>query len=320
LPFYGFNGYESVYHSAWEDDAASNYITRMFYRHDRKLTRLLTNFQRRLGSDHLRWVAGFGVWNTTVDTVNIDKLNKGKSTSEALPDTSGLYSRYIGKGYIPSKEAHGGMTNFVKLGLVYDSRDNEPNPMQGIWTEALLTIVPEFLGSDFSYTQLTVTHRQYFTIIPRDLSFAYRLGYQGILSGHIPFFMLPFYQSSYKTEEGLGGSKSLRGILKNRIVGKSIAFGNFEFRWKFYRTVILGQNIYLALNTFLDGGRVIEEYGNQTYQQVTNDSPEEKIHFSYGAGLRIALNENFIVSADYGIAADPQDGTSGLYIGLGYLY
>jgi len=320
LPFYGFNGYESTYHSAWEDDAASDYITRVFYRHDRKLTRFLTNIQRRLGSDNLRWIAGLGVWNTTVDTVNIDKLNKGKSSSEALPDTSGLYSKYVSDGYIPSKEANGGMTNFVKLGLVYDSRDNEPNPMKGIWTEALLTIVPEFLGSDFSYTQLTVTHRQYFTIIPRDLSFAYRLGYQGILSGHIPFFMLPFYQSSYKTEEGLGGSKSLRGILKNRIVGKSIAFGNLEFRWKFYRTVIMGQNIYLALNTFLDGGRVIEEYGNHTYQQATSDSPEEKIHFSYGAGIRIALNENFIVSADYGIAADPQDGTSGLYIGLGYLY
>ncbi len=320
LPFYGFNGYESVYHPAWENDASSQYITRVFYRHDRKLTRLLTNFQRRLGTDKLRWIAGFGVWNTSADTVDITKLNKGKSASEALPDTAGLYSRYVSEGYIPSNEAHGGMTNFVKLGLVYDSRDNEPNPMKGIWTEALLTVVPKFLGSDFSYTQLTITHRQYFTIIPRDLSFAYRLGYQGILSGHIPFFMLPFYQSSYKTEEGLGGSKSLRGILKNRIVGKSIVFGNLEFRWKFYRTVIMGQNIYLALNTFLDGGRVLQEYGNQTYQESASNEPEEKLHLSYGAGLRIALNENFIVSADYGIAADPQDGTSGLYIGLGYLY
>jgi hypothetical protein len=41
---------------------------------------------------------------------------------------------------------------------------------------------------------------------------------------------------------------------------------------------------------------------------------------SYGGGFRIALNENFIISVDYGMAKDELDGNSGLYIGLGYLY
>ena len=325
LPFYGFNGYEAwnAYNSAWEDKTSSDYITRVFYRHDRRVTRLLANFQRHFLVKPLRWIAGFGYWSTEVGTVDLKSLNKGKSKDEALPDTSGLYREYIDDGYIPPNEADGGMTNYLRLGLVYDTRDNEANPMKGIWTEALLTMVPEFLGSDFSYTQLTVTHRQYFTIIPRDLSFAYRVGYQGVISGHIPFFMLPFYHSSYKTEEGLGGSKTLRGILKNRVVGKSEAFANLEFRWKFYRTVIMGQNIYLALNTFLDGGEVLEEYGNQSYLSAADQqkpNTEEHLHLSYGAGLRIALNENFIVAADYGIAADPQDGNSGFYITLGYLF
>jgi len=36
--------------------------------------------------------------------------------------------------------------------------------------------------------------------------------------------------------------------------------------------------------------------------------------------LRIALNENFIVAVDMGFAGDEADGSSGLYIGLGYLY
>ena len=46
----------------------------------------------------------------------------------------------------------------------------------------------------------------------------------------------------------------------------------------------------------------------------------EKIHLSYGAGLRIAMNENFIIKCDYGMAAKEQDGSKGIYIGLNYLF
>ncbi len=38
-------------------------------------------------------------------------------------------------------------------------------------------------------------------------------------------------------------------------------------------------------------------------------------------GLKLAMNENFILSADYGLALNDQDGKkSGLYIGLNYLF
>jgi outer membrane protein assembly factor BamA len=131
---------------------------------------------------------------------------------------------------------------------------------------------------------------------------------------------LPWYQSSYKTEEGLGGSKSLRGILKNRVVGNSVAFGNLELRWKFLRKQVFGQNLYLALNGFVDAGMVLDSYGSDTYNANFDPVKEESMHLSYGGGLRIALNENFIIAIDFGLAGDEQDGSSGLYIGLGYLY
>ena len=50
------------------------------------------------------------------------------------------------------------------------------------------------------------------------------------------------------------------------------------------------------------------------------DAKEDDLHISYGGGFRIALNQNFIIAIDYGIAGDEQDGNSGMYIGLGYLY
>jgi hypothetical protein len=44
------------------------------------------------------------------------------------------------------------------------------------------------------------------------------------------------------------------------------------------------------------------------------------MHYSFGVGLRVAMNENFIIRCDYGMAADERDGDSGIYIGLNYLF
>lgn len=317
LPFYGFNGDNNPAHEIEDDDA---YKSRVYYRHERNITKFTTDFQKNLFIPNLRGIFGLAYYKTEIATVDTAKLNDGKDAADRLPEVPIMYDDYVTRGAISADEALGGNTNYVKLGLVYDSRDNEPNPMSGIWTEALITTVPSGLGNDFSYTLFTGTHRQYFTIIPNDLSVAVRLGYQSVISGDIPFFMLPHYQSSYRATEGLGGSKSLRGILKNRLVGNSIGFGNLEVRWKFLHTKFLGQNLYLALNGFVDAGQVLSEYGNDEYQKLNPFDDEQRLHMSYGGGFRIALNENFIISVDYGMAKDEQDGNSGLYIGLGYLY
>jgi len=317
LPFYGFNGDNNPAHETEDDDA---YKSRIYYRHERNITKFTTDFQKNLFIPNLRGILGLAYYKTEVATVDTAKLNDGKDAEDRLPEITIMYDDYVNHDAINADEATGGNTNYVKLGLVYDSRDNEPNPMSGIWTEALITAVPSGLGNDFSYSLFTATHRQYFTIIPNDLSVAVRLGYQSVISGDIPFFMLPHYQSSYRATEGLGGSKSLRGILKNRLVGNSIGFGNLEVRWKFLRTKLAGQNLYLALNGFFDAGQVLSEYGNDDYDKFYGSDDSQSLHISYGGGFRIALNENFIVAIDYGMAKDELDGNSGLYIGLGYLY
>jgi hypothetical protein len=47
---------------------------------------------------------------------------------------------------------------------------------------------------------------------------------------------------------------------------------------------------------------------------------DESFHNSVGAGLRIAMNQNFIIAIDYGKALDKRDGNSGVYIGLNFLF
>ena len=48
LNFYGFNGYDAVYNPEWEDEDHPEYKSRVFYRHDRKVIRMMSDFQGAL--------------------------------------------------------------------------------------------------------------------------------------------------------------------------------------------------------------------------------------------------------------------------------
>ncbi|MBA7519549.1 hypothetical protein ES705_11628 [subsurface metagenome] len=331
LDFYGFNGYEALYDSKFEDDSEDNpeYLSRIFYRQERKLLRLRTDFQGRFFSDKFRWLAGVSHYRIQTDTVDIDRLNKGKPEDKKLPAIGGgLYGDYVNWDIIPDDQVYGGNNTFLKAGLVYDTRDNEPNPMRGLWTEIIFHWAPEFMGNgEYAFSKIGITHRQYFTLVPDRLSFVYRLGYQAKLTGNMPYYMLPFFMNGgYSLDrDALGGAKNLRGILRNRVVGEDYLFGNLEFRWIFLKTILWNQNIYLALNTFSDFGMVTGKYqidisGVPEESLFLFPDEKEKLHISYGAGLHIALNQNFIVAVNFGLATDKSDGKSGLYIGLNWLF
>ena len=274
LDFYGFNGYQAKYNHAFEmDDDTANYLSRMFYRQDRKLIRLKAEFSGALPVQNLKWFAGVEFYDIMIDTVNLGKLNKGKKADWLPAVQGGLYQRYLDWGVIPSNEANGGIHTLLKAGVIFDTRDNEPNPMRGIWTDAVLIIAPGFLGDkNMTYGKLAITHRQYFTIIPRNLNFAYRLSYQGKLFGDIPSYMLPliFNSPPNKTRDGLGGRNTVRGLLRNRVVGDGYLYGNTELRWKVIHTKLFKQNFHIALSAFLDAGMVVQEYKVNTSQVPDN--------------------------------------------------
>ncbi len=339
--FYGFNGYESTYNQKWTDDSElpSIYRSRAFYKYDRKLTRFTTDLQGKLSDKRFGWVAGIGLYNFAIDTVDVNALNKGKSNSKKLPFIDGLFQRYVDWGLIDEKERDGGFTTYLKTGFVIDTRDNEPNPMKGIWTEAILTYAPSFMGigKKYEHLKLSLTHRQYFTLVKEKLSFVYRLGYQTTILGKCPYYLEPNMTTLFlrgATSEGLGGGKTLRGILRNRVIGDGIAYGNLELRWKFAKFYFIKQNFYLSLNGFVDGGQVVKpiDFNKtdaitklQTAEPTANVedyfSPDkESLHLSYGGGLRIVMNQNFIIAIDHGQVFDKKDGDAGTYIGLNFLF
>jgi outer membrane protein assembly factor BamA len=334
LDFYGFNGYQTIFNPDLSNDKSTSYISRMFYRMDRKMLKFRGEFMGNLVGKEFRWFAGFEFSNIKLATVDIARLNKGKSGANLLPDTLLLYDKYVQWGLIPQNQKNGGNNMLLKFGVVYDTRDNEPNPMKGIWSELQFLTAPSFIGNgDYSYSKLVLTHRQYFTLAPNVLSFTYRLSYQAKLGGTIPFYMLPFEYNSPPdyTRDGYGGSKTIRGVIRNRVVGDGVAFGNAEFRWKFLRTILWNQNLYLAWSAFTDGGIVTNDYkvnlsnvpaiyqADASNYFATNSS-KDGLHLGYGSGLHLGLNENFVVALDVAFAAKKEDGKMGLYIGIGWLF
>jgi hypothetical protein len=331
LDFYGFNGYDAKFNAGWQDDTDTGaYVTRMFYKHKRNMFRFMADFQGNIIGKRLRWAAGIGMLHNTVAPVDLERLNKGKDEDNMLPEVDGLYQKYIDWGIIGADESNGGWTNNLKGGIVWDTRDFEPNPMKGIWSEAVLFVSPKFANrNEHGFAKVSITHRQYFTLVKNRLSFAYRLNYQGTIAGNAPFFIQPYVINSFSNSsntDGLGGSKSIRGILRNRVVGDATTFGNVELRWKAWRTVVFNQNFYLGINAFVDAGKVLKKIDVNMdgvpaeLRDLYFNPDSEAIHTTAGLGIRFVLNENFIVAVDWGKAFDKRDGNSGLYIGLNYLF
>ena len=316
--FYGFNGYQSIY------DENLNESYRNFYKNEKNTFRIKADFQGYFGESKFGWVAGYAFYNFKMDSVDIDKLELS-----AVPGGD-LFQKYKSWGLISDAEADGGSINYLKAGFKYDSRDQLACPEKGIFTEAVIQSAPKFINEAFPHTKLAIIHRQYFSLA-KDLQFAYRLDYQTTIgSNKVPYFAQPELITSFliaASNQGLGGKSSVRGILRNRVVGDAVGFGNFELRYKFLHFEWLKQNFYLGTNVFFDSGLVLQPIemdlsAVSATDRATYFSNYEsgKFHSAAGIGLKIGWNENFVISADYGKAFNKQDGNSGMYIGLNYLF
>ena len=326
LDFYGFNGYNAYYGKEYTSKGDPSYISPLFYKMERELLKLRFEIIGKLKGDKLKWFGGFEYMNNRLDTVDVNNLNKGKDSENLLPYSGGgLYGRYVGWGLIRTDQADGGQAGVFKAGVKFDTRDNEANPMKGLWTDVQLLFSPGFASDGYTYSRIAFTHRQYFTLIPKRVNLGYRVSYQAKLGGDIPFYMLPLVYNSAPqlTLSGLGGSRTIRGILRNRVVGEDFVYGNIELRWKVARTVLFNQNLYLALSAYADAGMITGKYELPEISDpegiaMLARGEKEEMHTSYGWGIHGALNENFIVSLNYAWATDPRDGVKGTYLQMSF--
>jgi hypothetical protein len=284
-PYYGL-GNQSAYSPELETGDNPYY-----YRFGRNRTILRANLLRKLASWPLHIVVGGQIAHFTIDPTPKD-------------EGSTLLLEELG----PGVAVPGGSENSLRAGLVWDTRDRESGPGEGVWTEGLVEVVDEALGSDVSYVRWTMTDRRYFTLWPT-LVFANRITLQNT-TGSPPFYALTYVQSSFNELEALGGAKSLRGVLRNRYSGEGIFLWNMEIRWRAGERRLLGKDAYLALIGFFDSGRVWAD-------GVEGSSLLGDLHHGWGGGARVGLGPNFVVATDL---ATSQGVGLQLYIGLGYLF
>ncbi len=308
LDFYGFNGYSSPY---------SRSRSKGFNAIDRNLLRIMADFQGPIGRG-FGWAAGASFWS-----YDISRIKLGKYADEVT-----LYDLYLEHGIIRPQEVRGGSHLELKAGAVYDTRDHEPDPMRGMYADIIFTGSPDiFSRHGNSYLKVALSFRHYVPLAGDRLTFAYRLSYQGTLAGRPPFYMQQNLTTLYLRQiyyEGLGGSVTLRGLLYTRVVGDGFAYGNAELRWRMFGFRLLRQDWYVVLNPFFDAGMVTQPYRLEAMKQsgepLIYDGASEHLHMSAGAGLKFIGNRNFVISVELGFPFDRRDGTSGVNMGLNYIF
>lgn len=339
--FYGFNGYQTDYNAAYSNQNDPAYISRAYYKYHRDLFRFSADIQGSI-EKNLYWNAGLGLLHFNVGTVDIDRLNSfTKKEENKLPDTVSLVGYYEKYGYISDAEANGGAHPYLHGGVTYDTRDRLQNPTRGIHTDAFLTYYAG-LGKMSAYNNLkfNFNFRQYLSLYTDRIIFAYRIGTQLNLAGDCPFYLNTYLNQLYMQRviyEGLGGANSVRGIMRNRILAPGVAFANVELRTR-VASLKVGKNMfYLGLVPFLDAGMVVQPYKGDIMLDPHDFAQSDALvgdpslydnsrlytpHLGGGLGLKVAMNDNFVLSVDWATAFDKQDNSkfSNLYIKMGYMF
>ena len=355
MDFYGFNGYMSYYDhaqvAAGKDKANHNdYIYTPKYRVNRLAMLFKSDFTGNIWQNKLFWEAGYHLsyikqGYKDEQALNLEKINKNKEDYKMFPaNETPVFDLYRRWGIISEDEAWGGWNSTVRLGLLFDTRDKEGAPSRGVWAEAHATLAPKWLGTTNPYYRYSMTFRHYLPIVKNDiLTFAYRLNYEGTIGKTAPYYVLPFITvmgPSYD-RDGMGGYRTIRGLMRNRVQGLDVASYNAELRWRFVNFALWNQNIAFGLSAFSDGTMVTRNYdmsfkGEEQhraeydeYMARTGNRSADRPHITVGAGLRFIMNQNFIVAFEYGLPVSKfskdeliknQDGDGAFYINTGFLF
>lgn len=313
LDFFGFNGIETIVNADWRNPSHSNFRNKNFYSIDRKLIRLRADVQKNLIDNKLRFLTGITFNNVMFNFPEEENANNT------------LYQNYIDWGLINKNEKNGGLSTYAKLGLIYDTRNDNLYCTKGNWIEGFLVYAPSFINEQ-AYSKLVLTYRAYQSFKNEKYTLSVRLSSQNKLSGKIPSYMLPFYFDTQINQDGLGGAYTLRGVTRNRIVSDGFAMGNFESRIQLKELRLLKLDFEISSTLFLDLAYitqrrkvVLSNVPNKLKAEFFSTSPQQ-LYSSFGPGINITFNHNNITTVNYGFSSNKQLGSGGLYIGSRFLF
>lgn len=310
--FYGFGGDVTTYDRDIDrnGDVAFYSYKRSFFRFQAALRGWL--------SPHLQWNAGITFRRYLNEEINSSKYN---------PETT-LFHIYKAYGIIRDNESNGSFLEF-KGGISLDTRDTGLAPTRGIFADLFLVGAPDIFDTGYSFLQLCAHFRHYVTPGPDWFTIAFHLAWQGTVAGEAPFYMQHNIHSLHFTtqySEGLGGFNTLRGLLDSRLVGDGYAWANFELRFRLFSWTMAGTECYLGVNPFFDMGMITNPYRLDEIAAATGQSYDNlkslatKLHKSAGAGLKLGIADNYILSLEGGKSFNSNDGPMNFAVSLNYIF
>ncbi|MFT3695525.1 MAG: BamA/TamA family outer membrane protein [Kofleriaceae bacterium] len=187
----------------------------------------------------------------------------------------------------------------IETGLVYDSRDNEIAPNNGMYHTLEARMSPH-MGDEFpyQYEQIDAQVRFYREVMPKRMVLAVRLVGDAML-GDVPFYELARYEDT----SAIGGGLGVRGVPGFTFYGKVKVFGNIELRTHITNFNVWDRRFKFGIATFFDAGRL---WSDLRFAMPAQDGTGLGLHWGTGAGIRLQQGRAFVVRADLAWSPDAQ--------------
>ncbi len=184
----------------------------------------------------------------------------------------------------------------VTLNLLFDSRRNPINPLNGAYALISYRENPVFLGSDNNWQELQMDFRKYFHVSPTSNNMLAFWGIAEFTSGNVPYFDLPATGSDMYNNFG-------RGYPEERYRGKNLLYAEGEFRFGVTPNGLIGGVVFANAES-------LSEFQTNRFVKVAPAA---------GTGIRIKINKHSDTNVCIDYAAGI-DGSHGLFVNLGEVF
>lgn len=194
-------------------------------------------------------------------------------------------------------ESSSSRSSGLNYDLLFDSRQNPVNSLQGLYANAVYRYNYKFLGSDVAWSSLVVDVRKYIRLSSHSNNILAIWSYNWItLSGRQPYLDLPSVGADMYNNTG-------RGYAIDRYRGKNMIYLESEYRFGLTKNGLLG-------------GVIFANAGN--YSRTVNANLQDIIPAA-GTGLRVKINKhsNTNLCIDYGVGVNS---SRGFFVNLGEVF
>ncbi len=182
----------------------------------------------------------------------------------------------------------------ARVGLVFDTRDDEVASGRGVLVEAIWGVADSSIAGDLSYTRTTLSARGFVTPSPR-LQLGARVVAQ-IMGGSPRVGSFYLIEGSDRFSEGIGGGDTHRALRDNRLLGRDKLFTNIDVRYALFAIPTLYR---VSLLGFLDAGRIFDDVEGEDFEVTTNG-----LKVGAGSGLFFQLGRAGLAGFTVGVGPE----------------